>query len=388
MSDAAVISPKGLRERLRAPGELALLDVRKLEAYRAGHLLWAAHVAPDQLDLVPALVPRRATPIVLTEATSSAVRGLRDRGYTAVVRLAGGNAGWTADGGRLYAKLCVPSKALAEQARAAYGTPELGVDELSADHVVVDVRTEAEYAAGTIPGALSCPGGELVHRALDALGARTAPVVVTCAGRTRAIFGAQTLRDAGVLDVAFLRGGTSAWVASGRTLEVGAARRLEGHGATVAREASARLAERFAIRVLDRATLAGWLADTARTTYLIDPRSPAPPTAHPLARAIPGGQLVEAVDEFIAVRGARVVLLDEAPFTRAIPLARWLEQLGVFAVAVASGADARTLAGDPAAPPASAAAAADPTAWSEALPAQLADEPGVALKHFPAAVAA
>jgi rhodanese-related sulfurtransferase len=266
MSDDAILSPAQVRERLRGGGELALLDVGDLEAYRGGHLFWATHVAPNQLDVVPALVPRRSTPIVLTEAADFVVDELHARGYQAIAVLAGGNAGWVADGGRLYAKLCVPSKALAEQAHATYGTPEIRVDELSGESIVFDVRTEPEYAAGTIPGAISCPGGEVVLRAFEErrLGA---PIVVTCAGRTRAIFAAQTLIDAGMSDVAFLAGATSAWTASGRELEVGARRRAGSPGGAGARRASARLAERFGITTLDRDELPALLADEPGTSF-------------------------------------------------------------------------------------------------------------------------
>ncbi|MCW3048292.1 MAG: thiosulfate sulfurtransferase [Solirubrobacterales bacterium] len=396
------VSPAEVRERLRAGSELALLDVRTLEEHRAGHLLWAAHVAPDQLDRVPALVPRRATPIVLAEVAAdraATVAGeLHARGYSNVSVLAGGNAGWVADGGALHAKLCVPSKGLAEQARRVYETPEVSAEELAAlqdgpagPPLVLDVRTAPEYARGTIPGAVSCPGGELVLRAFDLVDPDR-PVVVTCAGRTRAIFGAQSLIDAGLPNpVSFLTGGTSAWTASGRALEVGAQRLAPEPGragAALAREAAGRLAERFALRIADRAGLVALLAEaTDHTTYLIDPRTPAPPTAHPLARAVPAGQLVEAVDEFLGVLGARVVLLDDPPFTRAVPIARWLEQLGTFDVIVAAASDAPDLAGDPAAPPVALAGAEDVEAWSIALPDRLASEPGVAFRHFPALVA-
>jgi rhodanese-related sulfurtransferase len=58
------------------------------------------------------------------------------------------------------------------------------------------------------------------------------------------------------------------------------------------------------------------LADPTRTTYVLDVRDPEEYAAGhlPGSRSAPGGQLVQATDQWIAVRGARVVLVDDAAF--------------------------------------------------------------------------
>ena len=54
-----------------------------------------------------------------------------------------------------------------------------------------------------------------------------------------------------------------------------------------------------------------------------------------VARHAPGGQLVQATDEFIGVLGSRVVLVDDESLVRASMTASWLAQFGRYEVAVA-----------------------------------------------------
>ena len=93
------------------------------------------------------------------------------------------------------------------------------------------------------------------------------------------------------------------------------------------------------------------------TLYLFDVRSPEEFHAGHIAgfRSAPGGQLIQATDEFLAVRGARVVLAD-SDRVRAVMTASWLIQMGWDAYALQGGAkdfphehgDPPPLLGDPA----------------------------------------
>jgi hydroxyacylglutathione hydrolase len=76
---------------------------------------------------------------------------------------------------------------------------------------LVDVRSPGEVAAGTIPGSVSIPVGELVHR-LDELDV-TKPTVVYCSGGYRSSVAASVLRQRGFVDVSDVLGGYSAWAA-------------------------------------------------------------------------------------------------------------------------------------------------------------------------------
>jgi rhodanese-related sulfurtransferase len=159
-------------------------------------------------------------------------------------------------------------------------------------------------------------------------------VVVSCAGRTRGIIGAQSLRTAGVPNrVASLEGGTQAWRLAGLDLEQGLTTHLVSSSTaavTAAKRRADAVAERYGVRGIDKAMLAQWQreADT-RTTYVLDVRTPDEYIAGHLPGSIsaPGGQLVQATDRWVGTRGARLVLVDDLR-VRAVMTTQWLLQMG------------------------------------------------------------
>ena len=80
-----------------------------------------------------------------------------------------------------------------------------------------------------------------------------------------------------------------------------------------AMSAVAEVAERFDVGRITIDELEQWQADTTRTTYLFDVRTPAEFAAGHLSgsRNAPGGQLVQATDEYAATRNARLILVDD-----------------------------------------------------------------------------
>lgn len=100
---------------------------------------------------------------------------------------------------------------------------EIDVDELAAvlgaGALVVDVREASEYASGHVPGARSIPMSTLASR-LDEVGGASS-VFLVCASGNRSAAMASLLAAHGH-DAVNVVGGTSAWVRSGRPLEVGA----------------------------------------------------------------------------------------------------------------------------------------------------------------------
>ena len=94
----------------------------------------------------------------------------------------------------------VTALALAEQVAAPDGP------------VVVDVRSEKEWAAGHIPGSVNVPLNHLRERANEL--PRDRRVAVHCEGGYRSVIAASLLAAAGRSDVMDLVGGFKAWVAS------------------------------------------------------------------------------------------------------------------------------------------------------------------------------
>ncbi len=339
------ITPQSLKSALADREEIALLDVREAGVFARGHILFAASAPLWRLPLqIDRLVPRRGTHIVVTDGDETLAHTAADHlnrmGWTNVSVLAGGTDGWAAAGYEIFSGTNVPSKAFGELIEHQKHTPWITSEELEEriqrgdNIVVVDSRTTEEFAAFSLPFAHSVPGAELVYRLGDIAPDPDTFVVVNCAGRTRSIVGAQTLIDAGIPNrVASLRNGTMDWLLTGRELAYGRQTPLpEPSPASLktAREGAERSALRAGVKRIDGPTLARWQSEAdERTLYLFDVRTRPEYEAGHLEgwRWAPGGQLVQATDEYAATRGARIVLADWDG-VRALTTAAWLAQLG------------------------------------------------------------
>ncbi len=358
------ISPHELKAALVDGMEIALLDVRETGVFVRGHILLAASAPLWRMEVqMDRLVPRRSTRIVLTDADGSllpqAAAKLARLGWHNVSVLAGGTAGWVAAGLQLFTGSNVLSKAFGELVEHTRHTPSISAEELHArvergdDLVVVDSRTPEEFAEFSLAFAHSLPGAELVYRIGEIAPRPDTLVVVNCAGRTRGIVGAQTLIDAGIPNqVASLQDGTLAWLMAGHTLAHGRLAPLPEPGDAVRLAALARardVAARAGVRRIDASTLArfGAEADT-RSLYCFDARTREEYEAGHLAgwRWAPGGQLVQAIDEYVATRGARIVLIDWDG-VRALTTAAWLAQMGGYEVFVVAPPEVPQLATGP-----------------------------------------
>ena len=335
-------------------GELAILDAREEGEFGASHLFWAVPCPLSVCELrAPGLLPGRAVWVVgVDDGRGRAERlaaWLAGEGYSNVFVLEGGAAAWAAAGYVLFSGMNVPSKAFGEWVEHHFGTESVDAPELDAwiksgrDMVVLDSRTVEEFRRMSIPTGVSVPGGELAYRIGDLVPSSETLVVVNCAGRTRSIMGAESLRQAGVPNrVVALRNGTMGWELAGLTCARGQAATFQpGVPRTVGLAAAraAGFAGRSGVREIDAAGLAGFAADKSRTLYVLDVRDPVEFASGHLAGSVsaPGGQLVQATDSWIAVRGARIALVDDDG-VRARMAAGWLRQMGHRDVFVVTGA--------------------------------------------------
>jgi len=358
----SLIPATRLREWLNDNDEIALFDVREAGEFGEGHPFFAIPLPYSRLELdIDRLAPRRDVRIVLLDAGTDdeaiarrAAGRLHALGYTRLSVLKDGARGWQAAGYTLFKGVNLPSKTFGELVEHAYVTPHIGADELArwqaegAPLVLLDGRTVEEHKKMTIPGAVSCPNGELPYRFGELVADPHTPVVIHCAGRTRSIIGAQVLRSLGVPNpVIALENGTQGWALAGLELEHGSTRRypdtVNENAASEARARADGLIARFGLATLDRQTAQAWLDAADRTTYLLDVRSAAEFARDGVPAAIhaPGGQLLQATDQTIGVRRARVLLVDHDG-VRAPVIATWLVQLGIDTALVAAR-DARTL---------------------------------------------
>jgi rhodanese-related sulfurtransferase len=370
MPTDTTVTPEKVRAMLRDGGEMALLDVREEGVFsEAGHPFFANSLPLSRLEMmIRPLVPRFAARIVVYDGGDGRDGGLAERaaaklsaiGYRDVAVMGGGARAWAAAGFELFTGVNVPSKAFGELVEHRCGTPHIAATELKRrldtgeDVLIVDSRPMAEFRNMSIPGAFDCPGAELVYRVPDRLVSPETLVVVNCAGRTRSIIGAQSLRNAGLAnEVVALENGTMGWELAGFMPSRGREDALpppSPAGLKAARTLADDVARRFEIARIDDAALDDFAAEAeTRTLYLFDVRSPEEYAAGHLAsaRSAPGGQLVQATDAYMATRNARIVLTDDDG-VRAVMTASWLKQMGWREVHVLAGglAGRKLAAGD------------------------------------------
>jgi rhodanese-related sulfurtransferase len=344
------VTAADLKAWISRGGELAIVDAREEGEFGHGHLFWAIPCPLSKKELrARALLPRKATRTVCVDGgeghAARLAEYLTSLGYTDVHVLEGGTPAWKAAGYIVFTGVHVPSKAFGEWVEHHYGTESLDPPELQAlvdsgkPMVILDSRPMDEYVKMTIPGAVNVPGGELAYRIGDLVPDAETTIVVNCAGRTRSIMGAESLRRAGVPNrIVALRNGTMGWELAGFTVERGQTRSY-APGTPKSADLALKRATAFAsgngVKLISRAAAEAMLADDSRTTYALDVRAAEEYAAGhiPGFRHAPGGQLVQATDQWIAVRGARVILADDDT-VRARMSAAWLRQMGGWEVYV------------------------------------------------------
>ena len=391
---AGEISTAELRAMWRARREVAVFDAREEGPFAEAHPFFAVSLPLSRIELnIRAMVPRREAPVVVYDAgeglAREAARRIAGLGYRDVRVLAGGLNAYAAEG-ELFRDVNVPSKSFGELVEAIRGTPSLSAQELKrlmderADMVVLDGRRFEEYQAMSLPTAVSVPNGELALRVRAMAPSAETLVVVNCAGRTRSIIGAQTLVNAGIPNrVAALRNGTIGWTLEGFALEHGASRRFVPESAetrAAARAAAIGVAEKAGVGVIRELP-----RETDRTVYRFDVRTPEEYRAgHPEGFvSAPGGQLVQATDEWAAVRGARMVLFDSNDGVRARMTGSWLAQMG-WDVAVIEAELPMVTDGPPAIAPGD-MTAAELASLQDAVVVDLAASPVYEKGHIPGA---
>jgi rhodanese-related sulfurtransferase len=353
------INATTLKQWLQDGAELALLDVRETGQFGEGHLFFAAPVPYSQLELEAGrLIPRCGTRIVVHDdgddrLAAKAIGRLQALGYSNLHLFAGGTRAWGEAGNQIYKGVNLPSKTFGELVEHAYETPRVSVTELDAmlvrgdDVVVLDGRPWTDYTKMSIPTGICCPNGELPYRVGRIVTNPDTKIVINCAGRTRSILGAQTLRNFGIANPVYaLENGTQGWYLADLKLDHGADRKypeVEPDAALHDQKARARaLAERHGVSFVGAESVSKWLADEGRNVFLCDVRTPEEFAAGTIAGAqhTPGGQFVQSTDQYVGVRNARIVVFD-SELVRAPVCASWLAQMGHEAYVLQEGLGAK-----------------------------------------------
>ena len=103
--------------------------------------------------------------------------------------------------------------------------PEVQVADLAARReagdrpLVIDVREQAEWDEGRIPGSIHIPRGLLESR-IAGVAPPDREIILSCAAGNRSLLAGTTLREMGYEDVASLAGGFARWKQSGQPFDV------------------------------------------------------------------------------------------------------------------------------------------------------------------------
>jgi glyoxylase-like metal-dependent hydrolase (beta-lactamase superfamily II)/rhodanese-related sulfurtransferase len=196
-----LLTPVALRALLGEGSRV--IDVRPIADFAAGHIPGAVSIPlRDQFATWLGWLLPAGTPLafVLADAQDPAEVAWQAAkiGYERLAgQLAGGMAAWRADGG------------------AAETTELVGADRIDG-RAVLDVRQDAEFVTGHVPGAVHVELGDLPGRE------QAAPhgAVVMCGHGERAMTAASLLQAVGSHGLAVLAGGAQDWAAvTGRPLE-------------------------------------------------------------------------------------------------------------------------------------------------------------------------
>ena len=336
------LSIEAFRQLYCGEDEFAVIDPREQMLFARGHLFAATNMPLSRLEIEAAAgIPNKTTRIVLCDDGEGSARQaaavLDDMGYANCSILDGGLPVWAHSGGAVFSGVNVPSKAFGEVVEHRLATPQISAAELhdkiagDDDFLLLDSRPLDEHENYCIPGALCCPSAEMVLRASELHDQSDKDVVVHCAGRTRAIIGAQTLIDSGLFkSVRALTNGTPAWVFEGFSVLRGDQRELPLPHAPNARalEIARNIREKWSIAALDARELEDWQGGDG-TRYVFDIRSADEYEAGhlPGARHAPGGQLLQTTEAHLPVQNAHVALVD-ADGVRAATAAMWLRRMG------------------------------------------------------------
>ena len=313
----------------------ALIDTRERREHVNGHWFGSVNMPLSMLTpKITRMVPDRDFPIHLLdwqdEASDAAAMQLSRLGYRNVTRC---EASSPAAFGNGYVKgEFVWSKAFGEVVAHSCGLPEVTPADYLAqykDAWLFDTRPTAEYTQFTIPGSHSLPNSLLLAN-MDALAQSGEMALLHCAGRTRSIIGACTLKAAGYPGpFAIFKGGTQAWQLDGHEREFNADRvfATESDNTEPVRDFLHKWDIQY--QALAHAELADFIATNPQALRfdVSDDAATGQMAEHHIIK-ISGTNLIQQTDQSIACFHVPVILFDHGSGSRAAFAAYWLTAMG------------------------------------------------------------
>ncbi|MGB1710377.1 MAG: rhodanese-like domain-containing protein, partial [Candidatus Puniceispirillaceae bacterium] len=333
---------RGLFASLYEAGRpFALIDTRERRDHVDGHWFGSTNIPLSVLTTgITRMVPDRDFPVHLLDwqdaASNAAAQRLSQLGYASVAHCPTSHPGGFGEG--FVKGEYVWSKAFGEVLAHRCGLPEVTPSEYLQHHrdaLLFDVRPTAEYRQFTIPGSQSLPNSLLLAN-MEALKASGRTALLHCAGRTRSIIGACTLKAAGYgAPFAIFKGGTQAWQLDGHDREHQAGRVFAGDTDNPA--AARAFLDKWNIPFdrVDPGDISPFV-EAHRGRLLFDVSDDAArgrPMEHGILK-LSGTNLIQQTDQAVARYHVPVVLFDHGSGSRAAFAAYWLRAMG-FSVQVA-----------------------------------------------------
>ena len=314
----------------------ALIDTRERRVHVNGHWFGSSNIPLSVLtSQINRLVPGRDFPIHLLDwqdaPSDAAASQLHELGYTHVTRC---KTQQPDEFGNGFVKgEFVWSKAFGEVVAHTCDLPEITPAEYLADYKdanLFDVRPTAEYSQFTIPESQSLPNSLLLDN-MEVLKQTDVMTLLHCAGRTRSIIGACTLKAAWYNgSYAIFKGGTQAWQLDGFERQFNATR-LFAKDSTDEKPVKDFLAKwDINYQSLDKSTFETFVAEHAQD-HLFDVSDDAATgqlLEHSIVK-ISGTNLIQQTDRSIARYYVPVVLFDQGTGSRAAFAAYWLKMMGL-----------------------------------------------------------
>ncbi len=327
---------EGLFSSLYNQGQpFALIDTRERREHVNGHWFGSTNIPLSVLsNQIRKLVPAVDFPIHLLDwqdaAANAAAWQLTELGYHNVTRCLTQHPEQFGHG--FVKGEFVWSKAFGEVLAHTCGLPEITPEEYLAHHQnarLFDVRPTAEYSQFTIPGSQSLPNSQLLAN-LNTLEQTGEKALLHCAGRTRSIIGACTLKAAGYPGpYAIFKGGTQAWQLDGQEREFNADRLFARESSNT--QSIKLFLDKWSIHYqhINNTELESYVSkhSQAHMFDVSDDAATGQIADHQIIR-ISGTNLIQQTDRSIARYHVPVILFDQGSGSRAAFAAYWLQTMG------------------------------------------------------------
>ena len=324
--------------------EMSFIDVREIGQHTEGHPFFSISIPYSIFEYrLLELVPNKNVRVVLFDnndgIASLAAKQAKLIGYANIFILENGIDGWLNEGFELFDGINVPSKSFGELVEHKYNTPSITSNELfnkqqqKKDLIILDGRPFEEYQKMSIPGSICCPNAEIPYKISSLVKNTKTEIIINCAGRTRSIIGAQALINFGIENKVYaLENGTQGWFLSDLKLDYGKKNYLNiKPNKEEVKKLNSRIKSLLIdneIEIINLKKANDLISKRDRSTFIFDVATKKSLKDNiSFIKNVPGGQLVQATDNFVGVLNSQIILLDEGDLVRSGITALWLKKL-------------------------------------------------------------